>query len=239
MRTKPNEIRPPGYMLRDLNEEFMKEWAVNYAEHQRTVEARRRKLGHNHPHESKSPTKNNTLRSQLSKGLTAKLDRSASKGTRQGSLKKGGHGDGASHRGSDDGEPIDEGLERELLGKLGRQITINMTTSKKSRQDAKIKVESGSSVAKSLADGLGAVGEETGEYGSPHGHFEGKRQSRDPRKVVIEKLKNPALEDTQIFDMKASMQRIASKNRVNELLEATYKRNRESVQAAKKNDSTK
>ena len=33
MSTKPNEIRPPGYVLRDLNDEFMKEWAVNYAEH--------------------------------------------------------------------------------------------------------------------------------------------------------------------------------------------------------------
>ena len=41
------------------------------------------------------------------------------------------------------------------------------------------------------------------------------------------------------MDMKESMQKIAMKNRVNEFLEATYKRNKDTVIVAKKNDSTK
>ena len=139
---------------------------------------------------------------------------------------KGGDDDG-SHKYSDDEEPIEAALEKELKSKLSRQITNTMSNSKKSRQEAKIKIESNSSVEKSLADGLGVVGEETMEYGSPRGHLEGRRGSRDPRKVVVEKLNNLALEDTQILDMKAQMQKIAANYRVNEFLEATYKRNKD------------
>ena len=41
------------------------------------------------------------------------------------------------------------------------------------------------------------------------------------------------------MDMKESMQKIAMKNRVDEFLEATYKRNKETIIIGKKNDSTK
>ena len=39
--------------------------------------------------------------------------------------------------------------------------------------------------------------------------------------------------------MKVDLQKIAMKNRVSEFLEKTYKRNKETVICAKKNDSTK
>ena len=42
MKTKPIEIRPPGYMLKDLNEEFMKEWTVKYAVLSKEVEMHKR-----------------------------------------------------------------------------------------------------------------------------------------------------------------------------------------------------
>ena len=112
-----------------------------------------------------------------------------------------------------------------------------MQNNKKSRQDAKINQTSGSSVAKSLADGLGAVGGD--EYGGHTSHFGEKKGSRDHRKVVVEQLKNPNLQDEEILNMKASMQKIAAKNRMLEFLEETYKRNSNSVVSAKKNDSTK
>ena len=62
---------------------------------------------------------------------------------------------------------------------------------------------------------------------------------RDPRKVVIEKLGTKYLRDQDILDLKVDMQKIAMKNRVKEFLEKTYKRNKDTVICAKKNDSTK
>ena len=66
-----------------------------------------------------------------------------------------------------------------------------------------------------------------------------KGESRAPHKIVINKLKNQTLQNEDIMDMKESMQKIAMKNRVDEFLEATYKRNKETIIIGKKNDSTK
>ena len=84
------------------------------------MEQHRRKFVKNHRHESNSPAKHNTLRSQLSKGMTQKLSQSANKNMRKGSVyTKGGKGgdDDGSHKYSDDEEPIEAALEKELKSK--------------------------------------------------------------------------------------------------------------------------
>ena len=110
-----------------------------------------------------------------------------------------------------------------------------MKSNKKSRQEAEINQNSGSSVERSLIDGLGHAENIEMEYGSP----KRKGQSRSPKKIFLNKLKNQTMQDEEIMAMKKSMQKIAMKNRVAEFLEVTYKRNKDTVVSAKKNDSTK
>ena len=45
-RKKPDEIRPPGFMLKDLNTEFMEKWKVKQEEHKQLEEEERAKLSH-------------------------------------------------------------------------------------------------------------------------------------------------------------------------------------------------
>ena len=58
--------------------------------------------------------------------------------------------------------------------------------------------------------------------------------------VDIERLKTRTLQDEELLDMRKDIEeKVAMKKKVKEFLEKTYKRNKDTVIAARKNDSTK
>ena len=207
-KKKPSEIRPPGYMLKDLNTAFMEIWKVKQVEHRKMEEEAEKRFGHTISYTPSKGAKPNlpTTKSGHShsvakmRGNTKKDMFSPNRSTnRKGSVgSRFGKGSPMSHAlesAQDDKETID--LDEELLGKI----------SKRNKQKTRV---------------------------------EAQTQKTTLESVDIERLKTRTLQDEELLDMRKDIEeKVAMKRKVKEFLEKTYKRNKDTVIAARKNDSTK